>query len=173
MDALRALRDQGLQTWRKKAPLFVSGDWVAVKAAAVDGEKEAGLLIGELLADGLDAQWRHSKMWQVRIRSRGCIVKLEEDIDFTLVKPIAEAQSPRRRMPAMDPPAEVRKKWQEEAAEVPVHVQGQLDKVVNQVGMMQRKMNEHCERTAPAFDALKHTQTTLDSKISELDAERS
>ena len=73
----------------------------------------------------------------------------------------------------MDPPAEVRKKWQEEAAEVPVHVQGQLDKVVNQVGMMQRKMNEHCERTAPAFDALKHTQTTLESKISELDAERS
>ena len=39
--------------------------------------------------------------------------------------------------------------------------------------MMQRKMNEHCERTAPAFDALKHTQTTLESKISELDAERS
>ena len=48
-----------------------------------------------------------------------------------------------------------------------------LHKVVNQVVMMQRKMNEHCERTAPAFDALKHTQTTLDSKISELDAERS
>ena len=72
LDALRALRDQGLQpVWRKKAPLFVSGDWVAVKAAAVDGEKEAGLLIGELLADGLDAQWRHSKMWRVRIRTGG------------------------------------------------------------------------------------------------------
>ena len=106
------------------------------------------------------------------IRGRGRIVKLEEVIDFILVKPIAEAQSPRRRMPAMDPPAEVRKKWQEEAAEVPVHVQGQLDKVVNQVGMMQRKMNEHCERTAPAFDALKHTQTTLESKISEERSQR-
>ena len=71
-DALRALRAQGLQpVWRKKAPLFVSGDWVAVKATAVDGEKEAGLLIGELLADGLDAQWRHSKMWRVRIRTGG------------------------------------------------------------------------------------------------------